>query len=52
MSYLRYMFQPEDSTLGVTETVSHSMPWSIRTAKTILWVGVSMVISMGISQLS
>lgn len=52
MSYLIYLFQPEDSTIGVTETIARSMPWSVRTAKTLLWIGVSLVMSMGISQLS
>ena len=52
MSYLSYLFQPEDSTLGVTEVPYHKIPWSVRTLKTALWVGVSMVMSVGISQLS
>ena len=51
MSYLSYLFQPEDSTLGVTETLYNKIPWSVRTAKTVLWIGVSMVMSVGISQL-
>ncbi|BDQ34283.1 hypothetical protein [Pseudodesulfovibrio portus] len=52
MSYLSYLFQPEDSTLGVTEAAYHKIPWSVRTFKTALWIGVSMIMSVGISQLS
>lgn len=51
MSYLRYLFQPEDSTPGLAEDVNHKIPWPVRTAKTALWVGVSMILSVGISQL-
>ncbi len=52
MTYLRYLFQPEDSTFGLTEGVASSMPWSVRTAKTVLWIAAAMVLSVGISQLS
>lgn len=51
MSYLTYLFQPEDSTHGLTEAVGAGMPWSIRTAKTALWITVSMIMSVGISRL-
>lgn len=51
-NFLTYLFQPEDSTLGLTEGISHKIPQSLRTAKVMLWVSVSFLVSMGISQLT
>lgn len=50
-SNLMYLIQPEDSTLGVTEGVNHKISWAFRTAKTVLWIGVAILMSVGISQL-
>ena len=52
MSILKYLFTPEDSTLGVTETITGTFSWSVRTVKLCLWITASMLMSMGISLLS
>lgn len=50
-SNLMYLFQPEDSTHGLTEGIDHRITWHYRLAKTILWMGVAILMSVGISQL-
>ncbi|MBG0790611.1 MAG: hypothetical protein H0S80_08965 [Desulfovibrionaceae bacterium] len=51
MSYLTYLFRPEDSTHGLTEAVQARIPRSVRTVKTALWITMAMVMSVGISRL-
>lgn len=52
MSILKYLFAPEDSTLDVTEAITRTFSWPVRTAKLCLWVTISMGMSVGISLLS
>jgi len=49
-SIMQYIFQPEDSTYGLAQSMDATL--SRRTIKTMFWVGMSFLLSVGISQLN